>query len=129
MAKPTSDLNSTDRPPVTGSDAATNSTSTTATPNEQPGVVRCWTGAAIAAAIAYACYQMTVAIATTFAAKPVLSNNVATLNIAVAVRTLVVGICALGTGVFGLAALGLFALGIQLIVQRLTGKTTTPSSN
>jgi len=83
-----------------------------------PTVVKCWTGSLMGAVIAYGCYQMTVAIATTYAAKPLLSHSVTTLNIAVAVRTLVVGICALGTGVFGLSALGLFALGIQILWRR-----------
>jgi hypothetical protein len=42
------------------------------------------------------------------------------INIASAVRTLVVGIVALGAGIFGLVALGLFALSIQLLIQKLT---------
>ncbi len=85
-------------------------------------VFKCFTGALIAGTIALLAYQLTAAIATTFAHKPIVSANPTVINLTAAVRTLVVGITALGTGVFGIAALGLFLLGIQWLVQRLTLK-------
>jgi hypothetical protein len=82
-------------------------------------ILKCFSGSFMAGTIAMLAYRMTVAIATTFANKPIVSDNTAVINISSAVRTLVVGIVALGSGVFGLAALGLFLLGIQLTFQRL----------
>ena len=69
--------------------------------------------------MAAALYFLTVSIAQTFAAKPIHSNNVTVLNIASAVRTLVVGMSALGTGIFGLVAIGLVAYAIQLLIQQM----------
>lgn len=85
-----------------------------------PGPFRCFSGSLVAGAIAFACYKLTVSIATTFATKPIHSDNTTVLNIASAVRTLVVGVVALGAGVFGFAAFGLLALGIQVAIQRLS---------
>jgi hypothetical protein len=82
-------------------------------------ILKCFSGSFMAGTIALLAYRLMVGIATTFAAKPILSNNPATMTIAAAVRTLVVGMVALGAGVFGMAALGLFLLGIQLFWQRL----------
>ncbi len=82
-------------------------------------ILKCFSGSFVAGTIALLAYRMTVAIATTFANKPIVSDNTAVINISSAVRTLVVGIVALGSGVFGLAALGLFLLGIQLTFQRI----------
>ncbi len=64
-------------------------------------------------------YRMMNAIAVTYANKPIHSTNVTAINIAAAVRTLVVGIVALGAGIFGIAALGLTLLGIQVLFQKL----------
>lgn len=85
-----------------------------------PSPLRCFSGAFVSGSISLVLYRLMTAIAQTFAAKPIVSDNVATVNIAAAVRTLVVGIVALGMGVFGIAALGLAALGIQLLIQRFT---------
>jgi hypothetical protein len=82
-------------------------------------ILKCFSGAFVAGTIALLAYRLTTSIATTFANKPIVSDNPAVINIASAVRTLVVGMVALGSGVFGLAALGLLLLGIQLIFQRL----------
>ena len=87
----------------------------------------CLIGSFLAGTFGSLCYRMMVAIATAFAAKPVVSDNTVVLNISVAVRTLVVGIVALGAGVFGLTAVGLFLLGIQLLIKRLTGQDVTAS--
>lgn len=100
---------------------STGETSTAETPALAPTgkILKCFSGAFVAGTIALLAYRLTVSIATTFANKPIVSDNPAVMNIASAVRTLVVGMVALGSGVFGLAALGLFLLGIQLTVQRL----------
>ncbi len=89
--------------------------------------LRCFLGAIVAGIIAFALYNMTSAIATTFAAKPIHTDNYIVQRIASAVRTLVVGMSTLGTGVFGAATVGLFGLGIQLIVQRWMGQASPPS--
>jgi hypothetical protein len=78
---------------------------------------RCFVGVLLSGSLATACYSMTRAIANTYANKPIISDNQVTVNIASAVRTLVVGIASLGTFVFAFATLGLFALGIQLTIQ------------
>jgi Protein of unknown function (DUF3082) len=79
-----------------------------------PSPLRCLAGSIVAGSISLVLYNMTSAIALAFANKPLQYHNVTTANIAVAVRTLVVGMSALGTGIFGLAAIGLFGLGIQV---------------
>lgn len=86
-----------------------------------PGkIARCFLGTVFAGGLGLLMYRMTLAIAETFANKPVTSDNPTVVNISAAVRTLVTGIVALGAGVFAIAALGLFLLGIQLTVIRLT---------
>jgi uncharacterized membrane protein (DUF373 family) len=86
---------------------------------KQASPLRCFTGALIAGSLAMVLSRLTMAIATTFASKPVPVGNVTATNIAVAVRTLVVGMSTLATAVFGIAALGLAALGVQLLVRQL----------
>ncbi len=93
-----------------------------------PGPLRCLSGALIAGLMAIALYFLTASIAQTFAAKPIHSANPAVMNIASAVRTLVVGMSALGTGIFGLVAVGLVALAIQVLIQRLLEKPAPPSN-
>jgi hypothetical protein len=85
-----------------------------------PTPLRCLTGAAISGGLGFAMYSLMIAIATTFATKPIHSDNPLVMNIGAAVRTLVVGVVALGTGIFGLVGLGLLALAVQLLVQQLT---------
>ncbi|MDP5338995.1 MAG: DUF3082 domain-containing protein, partial [Nodularia sp. (in: cyanobacteria)] len=85
-----------------------------------PTPLRCITGAIFAGGLGYAMYSLMISIATTFAAKPIHSDNPIAVNIGAAVRTLVVGVVALGTGIFGIVAIGLLALAIQLVVQQLT---------
>lgn len=79
----------------------------------------CFSGAAMAGTLSILCYRMMVAIATTFAAKPVTSDNILVIKISVAVRTLVTGIVALGAGVFGITTVGLLLLGLQLLLKKL----------
>lgn len=71
---------------------------------------------------------MTSAIAQTFAKKPIHSDNIAVVNIASAVRTLVVGIGTLGTFTFAFASLGLMALGIQIFLRQLAKQPESPSN-
>ncbi|NEP63114.1 MAG: DUF3082 domain-containing protein [Symploca sp. SIO2G7] len=85
--------------------------------------LRCFSGAFLAGTLAILIYRMMIAIATTFAQKPIMSDNPTVINISVAVRTLVVGIVTLGAGVFGIAAVGLLLLGIQLTIKKLMGQT------
>lgn len=67
--------------------------------------------------MAYLLYRMTLSIAQTLAANPIKSTGAIANNIAVLVRTLVVGMAALATGIFALVALGLLALGVQLLIR------------
>jgi hypothetical protein len=87
-------------------------------PQDPPTPLRCFTGALISGAISLGVYGLTSSIAQTFAEKPVATSSYLAANIAVAVRTLVVGGCALATFVFGFSALGLVALGIQQFITR-----------
>lgn len=84
--------------------------------------LRCIIGALISGVLTYGLYSLMVAIATTYANKPIASNSQLAANIASAVRTLVIGVTALGTGVFGIVTIGLLALAVQLFVQKRTGK-------
>ncbi|MBW4658207.1 MAG: DUF3082 domain-containing protein [Drouetiella hepatica Uher 2000/2452] len=84
-----------------------------------PTPLRCFVGALIASGFATALYSLTQSIIRAFANKPLPSGNVTATNIAVAVRTLVMGMSALATAIFAIAAVGLVALGIQLLVKQL----------
>jgi Protein of unknown function (DUF3082) len=79
-----------------------------------PSPFRCLIGAVIAGVMSFAMYTMTSNIATTFATKPMGHKTTMAVNIAAAVRTLVVGSTALGTAVFGIIAVGLVALAVQV---------------
>lgn len=83
-----------------------------------PTPLRCFTGSIIAGAIATALYYLTASIAETFANKPLPTSNQISINIAIAVRTLVVGMSTMGTAVFAIATVGLFALGIKLLIEQ-----------
>lgn len=87
---------------------------------------RAFTGSVIAGTFALLFLKMLRAIATAFANKPVVSDNVTVVNLSAAVRTLVMGVIALGTGVFAMAAIGLLLLGLQMIWQRLTKQSPLP---
>lgn len=89
-----------------------NSNSPDVTPPLTP--LRCFVGALISGGLGFVLYQLTAAIALSFASKPIAANSYLAANIGAAVRTLVVGSCTLATFLFGISALGLVALGIQL---------------
>lgn len=78
---------------------------------------KCLIGAVLAGAMSYGSYNLTSAIATTFANKPIHTTNQIVANISSVVRSLVVGVVSLGIWVFGIVAIGLAALAVQLIVQ------------
>ena len=105
------------------------------TPTEESAVQtaptprRCLIGALVSGGLAIAFYRLTIAIAQTFAAKPLHSHNPMVVNIGSAVRTLVVGISTLATSLFGIVTIGLIALTIQLIIQRLTKRSSTDLPN
>lgn len=86
--------------------------------SQMPTPLRCFIGAIVAGALAYAMYNMTSAIGISFATKPIHADSLVVQRISSAVRTLVVGMSAMATGIFGLATLGLSGLGIQLIFQK-----------
>jgi hypothetical protein len=83
--------------------------------------LRCLTGALISGTMAMAMYSLTSSIAQTYATKPINSSSPIAINIASAVRTLVVGASTLATFIFALATVGLVALAGQIILQRLKG--------
>ncbi|NJL84585.1 MAG: DUF3082 domain-containing protein [Chloroflexaceae bacterium] len=97
------------------------------TPNPQPDANpwRYLLAGLISGSFGVACYFLTTAVSQTFASKPIAFSNYVAVNIAIAVRTLVIGIMALGTGVFGLVGLGLIALTGQVLLQRLFGQKAT----
>jgi hypothetical protein len=87
--------------------------------SSSPTPLRCLLGSIVAAALAYALYNMTSSIAVSFATKPIDADSTLIVQrISSAVRTLVLGMSAMGTGIFGLAAFGLFALAIQLLFRK-----------
>jgi hypothetical protein len=82
-----------------------------------PTPLRCVTGAAVSGGLATALYLLTRSIVDTFAHKPVPMGNAFATNIAIAVRTLVMGLSTLATALFAIATLGLLALAVQLLIQ------------
>ncbi|BCX11145.1 MAG: hypothetical protein KatS3mg067_0083 [Thermosynechococcus sp.] len=80
--------------------------------------LHCLTGALIAGTLGLLLYRLTGAIAYLFASHAVSTHNQLVYSLAVAVRTLVVGLCTLATGVFSIIALGLVALTLQLLWER-----------
>lgn len=102
--------------------------SPSSTPIRRSTPLRCFTGALISGSLAIALYSLTASIARSFASKPLPTGNVTTTNIAVAVRTLVVGMSTLGTAIFAISTLGLVALGIQLVIMQLRSKAKPDGS-
>lgn len=84
---------------------------------EAPTPRRCFTGALMSAGFTFLLYLLTKAVSTTLANVPLPTNTIA-INISIAVRTLVIGVCTLATCIFGVVALGLVALGIQLLFKK-----------
>jgi hypothetical protein len=76
-------------------------------------------GALIAVVFAVLLYRLTTSVVQSFAAHPTLSDKTIVLNLAAAVRTLVIGGMTLATGIFSVAALGLVGLAVQLALKTL----------
>ncbi|MCC0176175.1 DUF3082 domain-containing protein [Waterburya agarophytonicola K14] len=96
--------------PVASSDSELES-SQKATP------LRCFIASIISGVFAFGLYLLFSSIVQTYATKTITSNSAIAINLASAVRTLVMGTVALATGVFGMVAIGIFLLGIQLMIQ------------
>jgi hypothetical protein len=100
-------------------------TMTSETPiNSLPSPARCLSGSAIAGVMAFMMYWMANKIAMNFAARPVHGNSTAAINIAVAVRTLLVGMTSLGTAVFSIISLGLIVLAVKIALGRAQSPPT-----
>ena len=112
----------TDLPPTPNQDSQTEENTQTSLSSW-----RCLTGAMISGGLAFAAYSLTSSIAQTYAAKPIASSNPTAINIAIAVRTLVVGVSSLATFVFGIATVGLVALAIQISIQNWKNRTASTS--
>ncbi|NEP11009.1 MAG: DUF3082 domain-containing protein [Symploca sp. SIO2C1] len=114
----------TNLPPTPNQDSQT-------TENTQTSIspLRCLTGAMISGGLAFAVYSLTSSIAETYANKPIASTNPTAINIAIAVRTLVVGMSTLATFVFSIATVGLVALAIQISIQQLKNRTASTSDS
>ncbi len=91
-----------------------------------PGPLQCLASALISSGFAIALYFLTSSIAQTFARKPLTSTNPIAQNISAAVRTLVVGVSTLATAIFGIVAVGLVALAIQVTIQQLRNRPSSP---
>lgn len=70
-------------------------------------------GATIAGGLTIPLYQLTTAIISSYADKPLPDNNQTAATIAVAVRTLVMGLSVLVTALFVFVAIGLLLLAMQ----------------
>jgi hypothetical protein len=112
-------------------------TNQTPTPNPEviptvaaklPSPVQCLSASLFSGVFATGLYFLTSFIAQAFANKPLPTSNVTAYNIAIAVRTLVVGLSTLATAIFGIVAVGLAALAIQIIIQQLKNKSAPPSN-
>lgn len=93
---------------------------------KQPGPLQYLSGALISGAFAIALYLLTSSIAHTFANKPLSTTNQTAIQIAIAVRTMVVGVSTLATTLFSIIGFGLFAVAIYLSVQQLKNRTSPP---
>ncbi|MGD1860637.1 MAG: DUF3082 domain-containing protein [Leptolyngbyaceae cyanobacterium] len=113
---------------ATSSNPDTIAQTTAANPLSIQRILRAFTGSLIASVFALLCYKMLMAVATSFANKPVTSDNVTVINLSAAVRTLVLGTITLGAGVFAISALGLGLLGIQMIWQRRNRPQSTAAT-
>jgi hypothetical protein len=93
-------------------------TETTSSIDTAPTSGRCFRGAAISGGLTFAMYLLTQSIIHVLAGVPLPTKSAVAANIAVAVRTLVIGVTVLGTAIFAIATLGLFALGVQLLFKK-----------
>ena len=94
-----------------------------------PSPLKALTATLIAGGFAIALYFVSSSIAHSFGSKPIASTNPTAINIAIAVRTLVVGISMLATFVFSLVAVGLIAVAIQSSIQSLKNRNASQSDS
>ena len=94
------------------------------TTQDNPTPLRCFSASAIAAVLSFGLYLLFNSIVQTYATKAIVSTNTIVINLASAVRTLVMGTTALATGVCGMVAIGLFLLGIQVTIQNFKQSKT-----
>ncbi len=87
-------------------------------PKRKVTPLNCLFGATISASFAFALYNLTSAIAHSFATNPIVSQKPIVLRISSLVRSLVIGISSLGTFIFVFVAFGLILLAIQLLIQK-----------
>jgi hypothetical protein len=92
-----------------------------------PSPLRCLSGALISGGFAIALYFVSSSISQSFGSKPIASTNPTAINIAIAVRTLVVGLSMLATFIFALVAVGLIAVTIQSSIQYLKNRNASQS--
>lgn len=109
---------------MTNSPQTSQTASDVAKTNQQvePTPGRCFRGALISGGMAFAMYLLTRSIIQTLANTPLPNKSVVAANIAVAVRTLVIGVVTMGTCIFAISTLGLLALAVQLLIQKKTQK-------
>jgi Protein of unknown function (DUF3082) len=86
--------------------------------NSKVTPLRCLVGSLISGFLAFLLYQLTQSIAQSFAQKPITVTQQWAIQLATAVRTLVVGMSSLATGLFAVSAVGLILLAGQLILQK-----------
>ena len=82
-------------------------------------------GSVIAGGLSFPLYRLTIAIIARYAEQPLPDTNQTAATIAVAVRTLVMGMGVLATAVFILVAVGLFLLAVQTGIQWLQDQQQT----
>jgi hypothetical protein len=82
-----------------------------------PTPARCFRGGVISGGLTFVMYLLTQSIVQALAGVPLPTKSAVAANIAVAVRTLIVGVSTMVTAIFGIAALGLLALGVQLLFK------------
>jgi hypothetical protein len=85
--------------------------------SQLPSISQCSLGAAIAGGMAYGAYILSLRFVAAFS-KPLAMDDRVALNIAVAVRTLIVGIAFLATGICTIVAVGLVILAIYVAFDR-----------
>jgi len=87
----------------------------------------CLLGAVVSAAVAFPLGALSLAITTSYANKPIASQQQSAIAISSAVRTLVMGGCWMATGLFALSAIGLVLLAVQVAFARARTGGGSPS--
>ncbi len=88
----------------------------------------CLVGSLLSGSLAFLLYGLTRSIAQTFAHKPITVTQQWAIQLASAVRTLVVGMSALATGLFLLTTVGLILLAIQLVIKKMKPDQSSSTS-